>query len=70
MSAAIFDTTEYESSHGRAPRGRGSWAFIPGAPRHYAMDDVVWVPGSHTLTEAKRLVRQMHPTVTVWGVAP
>lgn len=26
--AITIDTTEYEFTHGKAPRGRGQWAFI------------------------------------------
>lgn len=26
--AVRFDTTEFEFSHGHAPRGRGSWGFL------------------------------------------
>ena len=25
--AVLFDYSEYEASHGKAPRGRGGWAF-------------------------------------------
>jgi hypothetical protein len=25
----VFDTTPFELSHGRSPRGRGSWCFCP-----------------------------------------
>lgn len=42
------DTTEFEFSHGHAPRGRGSWAFLIGS------DEPTWIPGSMTYGEAKK----------------
>lgn len=50
-----FDYTEYESNHGRAPRGRGSWGFVDA--KHANSPDylkfVYWAPAG-TFTEAKR----------------
>lgn len=40
-----FDQREYESTHGRQPRGPGNWAFCP--RRHYNGDNymahVLWI---------------------------
>jgi hypothetical protein len=35
------DTSEFESSHGKKPRGRGDWAF--GFTRRARMEDLFWV---------------------------
>lgn len=51
-----FDTFEFELSHGRSPRGRGSWAFAPFHLRK-SLDATVFSP-SMTYTEAKRWARQ------------
>jgi hypothetical protein len=50
--AKTFDTTEYEFSHGKRPRGYGSWGFqrLDGDPNVPA--DEYWRLG--TYTEAKR----------------
>lgn len=56
-----FNTTQYEFSHGRKPRGYGGWAFVvtEGSP------EPVWAPGSMTFADAKRWV-----TAHVRSVAP
>jgi hypothetical protein len=41
------NTNEYEFSHGRKPRGFGSWAFE-------VKGDVYWCKSSQTYTDAKR----------------
>lgn len=47
-----FNDSEYRFSHGAAPRGRGSWAFLfPGAAEPW------FTPGSTTFGEAKKLAR-------------
>ncbi|NBV88197.1 MAG: hypothetical protein EBR88_01585 [Betaproteobacteria bacterium] len=47
-----INTTEYELSHGRAPRGRGAWAFqLDGT------NTTVWSP-SMTYTAAVKWMRQ------------
>lgn len=48
-----FNTTEFQFSHGRTPRGVGAWAFS--FVRHPEMDEMVWVNGS--FSEAKRVMR-------------
>lgn len=50
--AVTFSTTCYENSHGRSPKGRGSWAF--GATRNPEPQDIIWAPSLSTLTEAKK----------------
>lgn len=60
-----FDTTEFEFSHGRAPRGRGMWAFAgsrdPRMPEEDPVTDpvtaVFWTPLPCTFAEAKSLAR-------------
>lgn len=46
-----FDDTPFRAAHGKAPRGRGCWAFA--ATKNPAMEEVVFSP-SMTLTEAKK----------------
>lgn len=54
-----FETLPYELSHGRSPRGRGSWAFCPFHLRNANdyIDHTVFSP-CMTLTEAKRWARE------------
>lgn len=52
-----FDTTEYEFAHGRAPKGRGSWAFFPEGSDTSDVSNAVFAPAG-TFTEARRWVRQ------------
>lgn len=61
MSRHVFDSTYYEFAHGRVPRGRGSWAFVPAGVSDDDVDSFVWVPGSCTFTDAKRWVRANCP---------
>jgi hypothetical protein len=68
--AATFDTTQFVLSHGRAPRGIGSWAFVP-AGYVYPGDDIpddgiVWEWG--TYGDAKRAAARRYPRVTDWTV--
>ena len=45
-------TTEYQFSHGHAPRGTGCWAFeIKG--------EVVFIPGMKTYSQARREASQI-----------
>ena len=44
------DTTEYQFSHGKTPRGRGCWMFSAG--RNGAWTEIR-VPGARTYGEAK-----------------
>ena len=51
-----FITTEYQFSHGRTPRGRGSWAFQVGSTIFWATSEVNGVRSSSmTYSEAKRI---------------
>lgn len=51
-----MDTHEFRSSHGRAPRGHGSWAFFFGLP---VSDGECWFPpgGPMLFSVACRLAR-------------
>jgi len=46
-----FSTREFELSHGRSPKGRGSWAF------EYDGQEPVFTPGGMTYLEAKAWVK-------------
>ena len=48
-----FNTTDFQFSHGRAPRGIGGWAFS--FVRNPQMDEIFWVNG--TYGEAKEVAR-------------
>lgn len=50
----FFDPSEFELSHGRAPRGRGSWAFSPYRRPDPLSKDIHFSPGGMTLAEARR----------------
>lgn len=53
MSAPYIETSAYEASHGRKPRGIGYWAFAK--KRSAAGEDIFWV--QNTYAEAKRAAR-------------
>lgn len=66
-----FDTTQYEFSHGKKPRGVGSWAFTPADaiwPNVETMppDAIAWAWGSYS--EAKQEVSKKWPEVDTWKV--
>jgi hypothetical protein len=75
--SAQFYTREFEMSHGRSPKGRGSWGFIP-VYMHQGVEispeikenTAVFVIGSMTLTESKKAIKAMYPEVAGWEVAP
>jgi hypothetical protein len=46
-------TSKYQFSHGKQPRGRGSWAFF--FDGHTAIDDALWHNG--TYGEAIKMAR-------------
>lgn len=53
-----FSTREYVNSHGRAPKGRGRWAFAEIlCSGKLDIDRAIFVPDTMTLSEAKRWVR-------------
>ena len=47
-------THRYEFAHGKAPRGRGSWAFHPNFNVDASDRSIFWTP-SVTWQEAKKL---------------
>ena len=63
-----FSNHDYITSHGKAPKGTGHWAFVIENAQlpeispevfldkvnAYRTDTVFWVPGVWTLTEAKK----------------
>jgi len=49
-----FNTTEFEFSHGKQPRGHGDWAFLLQAINR--ADRVIWIHGSYG--EAKKQARK------------
>lgn len=51
-----FNTREYEFSHGKKPRGRGSWAFFFDDKTNNVAD-AFWTPGSTTYAEAKKMAK-------------
>lgn len=84
-----FSNHEYLKSHGKAPGGIGHWAFliknaqVPGISPDVFLDQVsatrtdtiFWVPGSWSLTEAKKratvlLAASAVPEFTTIYVAP
>lgn len=61
-----FSTRKFELSHMTKPRGRGSWAFeLAERP-----DDIVWAPGSLTITEAKTWMREYVLDMQAEGAIP
>lgn len=58
MSAILFIDTDYVMSHGKNPRGFGSWAFCTVDPnRHDYLDHVIWVHQS-TFAKAKKTAKE------------
>ena len=73
MTRITFETTPFELSHGRSPRGRGSWAFCPFHLRNANdyIDHTLFSP-SMTYAEAKRWMKA-HPQAAaaeLWAVMP
>jgi hypothetical protein len=58
-SQVFVDTTSYRATYGREPRGYGSWAFYFVNPNFARGASPVWVTGSRTYTEARKIARQM-----------
>ena len=42
MQAITVETSEYEFSHGKRPRGRGTWAFTFDTRRYDRIDRQPW----------------------------
>ncbi|MBR9837042.1 MAG: hypothetical protein GYB50_04010 [Rhodobacteraceae bacterium] len=57
MTAIEFDTSAYVSSHGRQPKGRGSWAFATDPDADSS--EAIFSP-SMTYTDAKVWARAAH----------
>jgi hypothetical protein len=56
-----FETHAFVRSHGKQPRGRGSWAFAYiDANEGNNVEAEVFSPGGMTLTEAKRWFKANH----------
>lgn len=69
---AEFITTDYQFSHGKKPRGVGTWAFVPAdhawPGNTMPHDGIAWAWGSYS--DAKRDVMREWPQVTYWKVLP
>lgn len=52
-----FHTSDYEFSHGKTPRGFGSWAFFFERPTRNNNPEAFWVHQS-TYADAKKKVRE------------
>ena len=64
-----YDTTEYEMSHGRKPRGTGNWAFVPSDyvwRGEMPADAIAWTWG--TYADGKREVATKYPEIGRWTV--
>ncbi len=47
-----FSDRQFRFSHGTAPRGRGTWAFV--FRFRSAPEETFWVTGDRTFSEARR----------------
>ena len=54
MARITVETSEYEFSHGKRPRGRGTWAFTFDTRRYDRIEEVWWTPFV-TWSDARRL---------------
>lgn len=60
----IFDTSAYELSHGKKPRGTGHWLFCVVNPnRNDYLDYIVAASGMLTYSEAKKIISERHYTI-------
>ena len=57
MPAVQIDTTNYQWVHGRHPRGRGNWIFIPDEAAMEPLD-YVHAPMLLTYTQAVKWLRR------------
>ena len=60
METITVETSEYEFSHGKRPRGRGTWAFTFDTRRYDRIEEVWWTP-LVTWSDARRLRRRRGP---------
>lgn len=80
MKKIEFDTSVYRRTHGAAPRGSGTWAFVMGKVDYSFVDEkdaqgrplVYFAPGGVAFGYAKNLARQeaKRRGVSLVGVAP
>jgi hypothetical protein len=54
MAAVTVDTSNYEFTHGRKPRGYGAWAFQQFEDMDCMDKRIIWVYGS-TFSDARRV---------------
>jgi hypothetical protein len=63
-----FDTAPFERSHGRSPRGRGSWAFgLTPNPDVCNSTECFFSPGGMTLAEARKWAREVVADIGATG---
>lgn len=61
MTTTTFHTANYVWTHGRSPRGRGTWAFsLKGTPARGDGSEIMWTP-SMTYSEAKKYLLAKFP---------
>lgn len=63
-----FSTREFEFSHGKKPRGTGTWAFATVAAPAPGSPAIFWHNGS--FAEAKKAAREHFKGATVVHVQP
>lgn len=56
MPSFEIDTREYQFSHGKAPRGQGSWGFE--IKRFGKVVAECWPQGEHSYSEAVKVARK------------
>jgi len=62
MTKVTFHTKEHEFSHGRKPKGSGSWGFNPSDPWGRVEDGAeFWCAPFGTMTQCKAAVKAAHP---------
>ena len=52
FTSGVFNTVEFEFSHGRKPRGTGYWAFSTSRNARPGTDDIFWFQGSYKAAKA------------------
>jgi hypothetical protein len=66
MLKITFDTTPFEVSHCKAPKGRGSWAFS-NIRNPDVLRDHIWFSPSMTYAEARKWFKQQLATLEIEG---
>ena len=67
LAAITVRTSEYQSSHGKMPRGQGSWAFWMGRDTS-DIDKAHWFNGTYAeaVKQAKRMAQELgYTSITV-----